>query len=48
MIQDNCKMVKRFWIIPMKPKNIKFPHIGRVIIDDDVEQPLVALLIEAL
>ena len=38
VIQDNCKIgQKGFGFIPMKPKNIKFPHIGRVIIDDDVE-----------
>ena len=28
---------KGFGFIPMKDKNIKFPHIGRVLIEDDVE-----------
>ena len=38
MIQDNCKIgQKGFGFIPNKKKNIKFPHIGRVIIKDDVE-----------
>jgi UDP-3-O-[3-hydroxymyristoyl] glucosamine N-acyltransferase len=38
MIQDGCKIgQKGFGFIPIKNKNIKFPHIGRVIIDDDVE-----------
>ena len=38
MIQDGCKIgQKGFGFIPVKHKNIKFPHIGRVIIDDDVE-----------
>ena len=38
MIQDNCKIgQKGFGFIPTKNKNIKFPHIGRVLIEDDVE-----------
>ena len=38
VIQDNCKIgQKGFGFIPMKNKNIKFPHIGKVIIEDDVE-----------
>ena len=38
MIQDNCKIgQKGFGFIPLKDKNIKFPHIGKVIIIDDVE-----------
>jgi len=38
VIQDNCKIgQKGFGFIPNKKKNIKFPHIGRVIIKDDVE-----------
>ena len=38
VIQDNCKIgQKGFGFIPIKGKNIKFPHIGRVIIEDDVE-----------
>ena len=37
-MQDGSKIgQKGFGFIPMKDKNIKFPHIGRVIIDDDVE-----------
>ena len=38
MIQDGCKIgLKGFGFIPIKNKNLRFPHIGRVIIDDDVE-----------
>ena len=38
MLQDNCKIgLKGFGFIPHKNKNIKFPHIGRVLIHDDVE-----------
>ena len=38
VIQDNCKFgQKGFGFIPVKNKNIKFPHIGKVIIQDDVE-----------
>ncbi len=38
VIQDNCKIgQKGFGFIPMKNKNFKFPHIGKVVIDDDVE-----------
>ena len=38
MIQDNCKIgQKGFGFIPMKNKNIKFPHIGMVLIEDEVE-----------
>ena len=38
VIQDNCKIgQKGFGFIPMKNKNFKFPHIGRVLIKDDVE-----------
>ncbi len=38
VIQDNCKIgQKGFGFIPLKEKNIKFPHIGRVIIEDNVE-----------
>ena len=38
VIQDNCKLgQKGFGFIPLKGKNLKFPHIGRVIIDSDVE-----------
>ena len=38
VIQDNCKIgQKGFGFIPLKEKNIKFPHIGKVIIEDDVE-----------
>ena len=37
MIQDNCKIgQKGFGFIPNN-KNIKFPHIGSVVINDDVE-----------
>ena len=38
VLQDNCIIgQKGFGFIPVKNKNIKFPHIGRVIIDDYVE-----------
>jgi len=38
VIQDDCKIgLKGFGFIPLKEKNFKFPHIGRVIIEDNVE-----------
>ena len=38
MIQDDCKIgLKGFGFIPIKEKNFKFPHIGRVLINDNVE-----------
>ena len=38
VIQDNSKIgLKGFGFIPLKVKNFKFPHIGRVIISNDVE-----------
>ena len=38
VIQDNCKIgQKGFGFIPIKSKNFKFPHIGRVIIKNKVE-----------
>jgi UDP-3-O-[3-hydroxymyristoyl] glucosamine N-acyltransferase len=38
VIQDNNKIgQKGFGFIPMKKRNFKFPHIGKVIIHDDVE-----------
>ena len=38
VIQDNCKIgQKGFGFIPNKKRNIKFPHIGLVLIHDDVE-----------
>ena len=38
MIQDNSKLgQKGFGFIPINGKNIKFPHIGKVIIEDEVE-----------
>ncbi len=38
VIQDGCKIgVKGFGFIPLKDKNLKFPHIGKVIIMDNVE-----------
>ena len=38
VIQDNCKIgQKGFGFIPHKGENIKFPHIGKVIIKDNVE-----------
>ena len=38
VLQDNCKIgQKGFGFIPNKGKNIKFSHIGKVIIEDEVE-----------
>ena len=38
VLQDNCKVgQKGFGFIPIKNQNIKFPHIGKVIINNDVE-----------
>jgi UDP-3-O-[3-hydroxymyristoyl] glucosamine N-acyltransferase len=38
VIQDGCKIgLKGFGFIPIKGKNLKFPHIGKVIIGDYVE-----------
>ena len=38
VIQDNCKIgLKGFGFIPIKSNNIKFPHIGKVIIEKNVE-----------
>ncbi len=38
VIQDNCKIgQKGFGFIPLAKSNFKFPHIGKVLIDDHVE-----------
>ena len=38
VIQDGCKIgIKGFGFIPMQDKNFRFPHIGRVILSDNVE-----------
>jgi UDP-3-O-[3-hydroxymyristoyl] glucosamine N-acyltransferase len=38
VIQDGCKIgLKGFGFIPIKDNNFKFPHIGRVLINDNVE-----------
>ena len=38
VLQDNCKIgQKGFGFIPLKDKNLKFPHIGKVIINNNVE-----------
>ena len=38
VIQDNCKIgQKGFGFIPLKDKNFKFPHIGKVVIENNVE-----------
>ncbi len=38
VIQDGCKIgLKGFGFIPLNDNNFKFPHIGRVIINDNVE-----------
>ncbi len=38
VVQDGCKIgLKGFGFIPLKEKNLRFPHIGKVIIKDDAE-----------
>ena len=38
VIQDGCKIgLKGFGFIPLKEKNLRFPHIGKVIINDNAE-----------
>ncbi len=38
VIQDNCKIgQKGFGFLPIKGKNFKFPHFGKVVINSDVE-----------
>ena len=38
VLQDGCKIgQKGFGFIPVNGNNIKFPHIGRVILEDNVE-----------
>ena len=38
VIQDGCKVgIKGFGFIPLKDRNFRFPHIGRVILEDNVE-----------
>jgi UDP-3-O-[3-hydroxymyristoyl] glucosamine N-acyltransferase len=38
IIQDGCKIgLKGFGFIPLKEKNLRFPHIGKVIIKDNAE-----------
>ena len=38
VIQDGCKIgLKGFGFIPIKNNNFKFPHIGRVLIENNVE-----------
>lgn len=38
VIQDGCRIgLKGFGFIPIKNKNLKFPHIGKVLINDNVE-----------
>jgi len=38
IIQDGCNIgLKGFGFIPIKDKNLKFPHIGRVVIGNNVE-----------
>ena len=38
VVQDNCKIgLKGFGFIPLKNENLKFPHIGRVLISNNVE-----------
>ncbi len=38
VIQDGCKIgLKGFGFIPLKSKNLRFPHIGKVILKDNVE-----------
>ena len=38
VIQDGCKIgLKGFGFIPLNNKNIRFPHIGKVILKDNIE-----------
>ncbi|MDB9761086.1 UDP-3-O-(3-hydroxymyristoyl)glucosamine N-acyltransferase [Pelagibacteraceae bacterium] len=38
IIQDGCKIgLKGFGFIPLKGKNLRFPHIGKVVIKDNAE-----------
>tara|TARA_B100000780_G_scaffold259046_1_gene209803 strand:+ start:202 stop:1167 length:966 start_codon:yes stop_codon:yes gene_type:complete len=38
VIQDGCKIgLKGFGFIPLKEKNLRFPHIGKVVIKDEAE-----------
>ena len=38
VIQDGCKVgLKGFGFIPLKDKNLRFPHIGKVILKDNTE-----------
>ena len=38
VVQDGCKIgLKGFGFIPLKGQNIKFPHIGKVVIENNVE-----------
>ncbi len=38
IIQDGCKIgLKGFGFIPLKEKNLRFPHIGKVVLEDNVE-----------
>jgi len=38
VIQDGCKVgLKGFGFIPLKEKNLRFPHTGKVILKDNVE-----------
>ena len=38
VIQDGCKIgLKGFGFIPIKEKNLRFPHIGKLLIKDNVE-----------
>ena len=38
VIQDGCKIgLKGFGFIPLENKNFRFPHIGKVILEDNVE-----------
>ena len=38
IIQDGCKIgLKGFGFIPLKEKNIKFPHIGKVVLHKNIE-----------
>ena len=38
VLQDGCKIgVKGFGFVPLKDKNFRFPHIGRVLLNNNVE-----------
>ena len=49
VIQDGCKIgLKGFGFIPLKGKNLRFPHIGKVLIKEMLKLELIVQLTEVL